>query len=275
MHAWKLPTPGTNSPSAASAATTIRGEHDLGAHLLEGTDRRPHVAAAIVEHHDPRHHSSSSSARCRASSPTWASNLMTPRSEGSTTKPCPRVRRRWRWDCPDEGTAQVAAGQATDEQATAGQLSTAMRSASTVSEPAARVTPPPPRLAGRGAPRPPRDRRSARSRGQVANRTRRPVATPATRPGAPPRGVTVTTARRPRPRTPGRVAAGAERAAGEQRHGIVVRRPDSAGGSVGRGRSTRERDDVAGTSPVRTQPSTRWGRRAAATAPGGTRVGGG
>ena len=49
MQAWKLPTPGTNRPSAASTAAAVGGQLDLGADALERAHGRADVAAAVVE----------------------------------------------------------------------------------------------------------------------------------------------------------------------------------------------------------------------------------
>ena len=56
MQAWKLPTPGTNRPSAASAASRVGGERDVGPDVLERPHGTADVAAAVVEDDDRRAH---------------------------------------------------------------------------------------------------------------------------------------------------------------------------------------------------------------------------
>ena len=53
MHAANAPTPGTTSPSAASAAAVSAVTVDLGAGPFQRPLRGPQVARAVVEHHDP------------------------------------------------------------------------------------------------------------------------------------------------------------------------------------------------------------------------------
>ena len=52
MQAWKLPTPGTKSPSHVQRGAWVGRERHRGADALEGTHGGAHVAAAVVEDDD-------------------------------------------------------------------------------------------------------------------------------------------------------------------------------------------------------------------------------